>query len=135
MSSYRWVRLPHTYGYNRLTGNMMNRSEQYIPIIRCTVCFLKKKDNFYPKYSDILTSKYFYPPTKLMVIVLGSSVRVSVRAFCPSVHTFCLSGTMSQYLLVRFDSFLEQMISTMDSRYPMSFVKMAPLTLELLPLY
>ena len=61
-------------------------------------------------------------------IVLASSV-------CPSVHTFCLSGTIPQYLLVRFDSFLVQMISTMDSRYPISLVKIDPLTLELLPLF
>ena len=68
----------------------------------------------------------------------GSS---SGQTFCPywplgpSVHTFCLSGTISQYLLVRFDSFLVQMISTMNSRYPISLVKMDPLTLELLPLF
>ena len=72
-------------------------------------------------------------------IVLASSVRPSV---CPSVnsvrpsdHTFCLSGTTSQYLLVKFDSFLVQMISTMDSRYHISLVKIDPLTLELLPLF
>ena len=39
-------------------------------------------------------------------IVLASSV----HPFCLSVHSFCLSGTISQYLLVRFDSFLVQMI-------------------------
>ena len=61
-------------------------------------------------------------------IVLASSL-------CPSVHTFCLSGTISQYLLVRFDSFLVQMISTMDSQFPISVVKIDPLTLELLPLF
>ena len=60
-------------------------------------------------------------------VVLASSVR-------PSVHTFCLSGTIHQYLLGRFDSFLVQMISTMDSRYPLGLVKTNPLTLELLPL-
>ena len=32
-----------------------------------------------------------------------------------SVLTFCPSGTISQYLLVRFDSFLVQMVSTMYS--------------------
>ena len=63
-------------------------------------------------------------------IVSATSVRLSI----PSVHTFCLSGTISQYLLVSFDSFLVQMISTMDSRYPISLVKINPLTLELLPL-
>ena len=36
-------------------------------------------------------------------IVLASSVLPSVRPFRPSVRTFCLSGTISQYLLVRFD--------------------------------
>ena len=58
-------------------------------------------------------------------------VRPSIRP----VRTFCLSGTISQYLLVRFDSFLVQMINTMDSGYPISFVKIDPLTLELLPLF
>ena len=61
-------------------------------------------------------------------IVLTLSLR-------PSIHTFCLSGIISQFLLVRFDSFLIQMISTMDSRYPISLVKIDPLTLELLPLF
>ena len=58
-----------------------------------------------------------------------------VRVSIPSLHTFCLSGTKSQYLLVRFHLFLEQMISTIDSRYPISLVKFNPLTLELLPLF
>ena len=61
-------------------------------------------------------------------IVLASSVH-------PSILTFCQSGTTSQYLLVRFDSFLVQMIRTMDSRYPISFLKNDPFTLELLPLF
>ena len=59
----------------------------------------------------------------------------SLSPFRPSVHFFCLSGTISQYLLVRFDSFLVQMLSTMYSRYPISLVKINPLTLELLPLF
>ena len=42
---------------------------------------------------------------------------------------------VSQYLSVRFDSFLVQMISAMDSRYPIRLVKIDPLTLELLPLF
>ena len=42
---------------------------------------------------------------------------------------------VSQYLLVRFDSFLLQMISSMDTQYPISLVKINPLTLELLPLF
>ena len=46
-----------------------------------------------------------------------------VRPFCPS---FRPSGTISQYLLFRFDSFLVQMISTMDSQYPISLVKSTP---------
>ena len=48
------------------------------------------------------------------------------------VRPHFLSGTISQYLLVRFDSFLVQMISTMELRYPISFLKIDPLTLELL---
>ena len=77
---------------------------------------------------------YFYiiPRRSQRDIVLVSSVRTSVCPFPPSVHTFCLSGTISQYLLVRFDSFLVKMISTMTSRYPISLVKIDPLTLELL---
>ena len=81
-----------------------------------------------------LGSDFFYPPTKLEGYSFGV-VRASVCPFRPSVRTFCLSGTISQYLLVRFDSFLVQMISTMDSRYPISLVKIDPLTLELLPLF
>ena len=49
----------------------------------------------------------FIPRRSQRDIVLASSVR-------PSVHTFCLSGTIHQYLLVRFDSFLVQMISTIS---------------------
>ena len=47
--------------------------------------------------------------------VVCVSVRRSIRSVRPSLRTFCLSGTLSQYLLVRFNSFLVQMISTMDS--------------------
>ena len=72
----------------------------------------------------------YYPPTKSE----GYSFGV-VRPFRPSVHTFCLSGTISQYLMVRFDLFLVQMISTMNSRYPISLVKIDSLTLELLHLF
>ena len=71
-----------------------------------------------------------YPPTKWEGYSFGFA-RLSI----PSVHTFCLSGTISQYLLLRFDSFLVQIISTMNSRYPISLVKIDPLTLELLPLF
>ena len=80
----------------------------------------------------------YYPPTKSEGYSFGvvrASVRLSVHSVRPSVHTFCLSGTISQYLLVRFDSFLVQMISTMDSRYPISLVKINTSTLELLPLF
>ena len=69
----------------------------------------------------------FYPPTK--------SEGYSFGGIRPSVRTFCLSGIISQYLLVRFDSFLVQMMSTMDSHHPISLVKIDPLTLELLPLF
>ena len=80
----------------------------------------------------------FIPPTKSEGYGFGvfcASVRPSIPPVRLSVHTFCLSGTISQYLLVRFDSFLVQMLSTMDSGYPISFVKIDPLTLELLPLF
>ena len=44
-----------------------------------------------------------------------NSLASSAHSVRLSVRTFCLSGTISQYLLVRFNSFLVQMISTMDS--------------------
>ena len=72
-----------------------------------------------------------YPRRSPRDIVLASSV----RPFRPSVHTICLSGTISQDLIVRIDSILVQMISTMDFRYPISLVKIDPLTLELLPCF
>ena len=62
-------------------------------------------------------------------------VRASVRPFHPYVHTICLSRIIFQYLFVRFDSLLVQMISTIYSQYPTSFVKIDSLTLELLPLF
>ena len=77
--------------------------------------------------TKVMRPSAYYPPTK--------SEGYSFGLVRPSVHTFCLSGTISQYLLVRFDSFLVQMISTMDSRYPISLVKIDSLTLELLPLF
>ena len=78
-------------------------------------------------------SKFYYPSTKSEGYSFGvvrASVRLSVHSVRPSVCTFCLSGTISQYLLVRFNSFLVQMISTIDSWYPISLVKIDPLTLE-----
>ena len=72
-----------------------------------------------------------YPPAKWEGYNFGC-IRPPVR---PSVRTFCLSRTISQYLLVRFNWFLVQMISTMNSRYPISLVKKDPLTLELLTLF
>ena len=36
---------------------------------------------------------------------------------------------------IKLDLFLVQMISTMDSGYPIRFVKIDPLTLELLPFF
>ena len=81
-------------------------------------------------WEGALLHKLIIPRRSRRDIVLASCIH-SVH---PSVHTSCLSGTISQYLLVRFDSFLVQMISTRDSRYPISLVKIDPLTLELLPL-
>ena len=88
-------------------------------------------------HSDKSVIENYYPPRKSEGYSFGV-VRASVSPILsvrPSVHTFCLSGTISQYLWVRFDSFLVQMISTMDSRYPISSVKSDPLSLELLPLF
>ena len=45
----------------------------------------------------------------------------------PSVHSVRPSGTISQYLLVRFYSFLVQMISTMDSQTSNKFGQNQPL--------
>ena len=72
-------------------------------------------DSIYPTLTRIMDSfscsLLFYSRRSRRDIVLMSSV----RPFRPSVHTFCLSRSISQYLLVRFDSFLVQMISTMDA--------------------
>ena len=62
-------------------------------------------------YSPLGIWHVFIPRRSRRDIVLAASV----RPFRPSVRTFCLSGTISHYLLVRFNSFLVQMISTMDS--------------------
>ena len=76
---------------------------------------------------------YYYPPTKWEGYC--ASVCPSIPYVCPSVLTFCPFGTISQYLFVRFYSFLVQMISTIDSQYHLSFVKIDHSTLELLPLF
>ena len=73
--------------------------------------------------------KTFLSPDKV------GGIYLCVHSVRPSVHTFCLSGTISQYLCVIFDSLLVQIISTIDFRYPISLVKIDPLTLELLPLF
>ena len=92
---------------------------------------LKKKsvdNSFYIKHHFHASDKFCcYPQTK--------SEGYSFGVIRPSVRTFCLSRTISQYLVVRFNLFLVQMISTMDSRYLISLVKIDPLTLELLPLF
>ena len=77
-------------------------------------CLLKSSEA-----NNCLTLLTNYPPTKLEGYSFGW-VCPDVRL---SIHTFCLSETISQSLLVRFDSFLVQMISTMDSGYPISLVK------------
>ena len=60
-----------------------------------------------------------YPPTK--------SEGYSFGVVRPSVHSVRPSGTISQYLLFRFDSFLVQMISTMDSQTSNKFGQNQPL--------
>ena len=79
------------------------------------------------KKSDLDSSRF------LCIIIPRRSWRDIVLA--SSIHSVRPSRTISQYLLVRFNSFLVQMISTMVSRYPISLVKIDPLTLELLPLF
>ena len=91
--------------------------------------FLRETFNMHE--SHIHSFLTHYPPTKSEVYSFGV-VRPSVRPFRPSVRP---SGFISQYLLVRFDSFLVQIISTVESRYPISLVKIELLTLELLPLF
>ena len=78
------------------------------------------------KSQDVISWSY-YPPTKSEGYSFGvvrASVRLSVRPSIPSVRP---SGTISQYLLVRFDSFLVQMISTMDSQTSNKFGQNQPL--------
>ena len=106
-------------------------SVHQLPVIpvtsQCGTCYIHL-----PPWSADVSSSYtiVIPPMKMG----GHSFGV-VCPSIPSILNFCLSGTISQYLLVRFNSFLVQMISTMDSRYPISLVKNDPLTLEILPLF
>ena len=111
-----------------LTAKLLKQGYRYHKIQKA---FYK----FYHRRSELIV----FPRRSRRDIVLASSVhsvrpsiRPSVRLSC---HTFCLSRTISQYLLVRFDSFLVQMINFIDSRYPISLVKIDHLTLELLPLF
>ena len=73
-----------------------------------------------------LTGNCSYPVTKSEGYfgVVPASVR----------HTFFSIRYISQYLLVKFDSYLVNMILAIDSQYPTSLLKTDPLTLELLPL-
>ena len=58
--------------------------------------------------------------------------RPCIRPSTPYVHPhFCPSGTISQYLFVILESFFVQMICTIYSRYPISFVKTNHWALEL----
>ena len=97
-----------------------------------TKCLARSRSKLFD--TNGIPERIYYLPTKSEGYSFGI-ICASFRPFRPSVHTFCPSGTISQYLLVRFDSFLVQMISTMASRYPLSLVKIDPLTLELLPLF
>ena len=118
------TRVPTRKKYRLLCYNLRSNSG-WLPI-RCAYFIL-----FVCSITWWTSTKIVIPRRSRRDIVLASSVRPSI----PSVRTFCLSGTISQYLLVRFNSFLVQMISTMNSRYPISLVKIGPLTLELLPLF
>ena len=64
-----------------------------------------------------------YPPTKSEGYIFASSLHPSVHFVRPH---FCPSGIISQYLFVILESFFVQMICTMYSRYPISFVKTDP---------
>ena len=87
------------------------------------ICFKKHlifHENDLPAEDSNGISSVIIPRRSRRDIVLASSVH-SVR---PSVLP---SGTISQYLLVRFDSFLVQMISTMDSQTSNKFGQNQPL--------
>ena len=125
--------------YASLDPQLIGLKSSTLPPSHCVpLCCLKKMQCSFINPVMAYGIANYYSPTKSEGYSFGvvrasvHSVRPSVR---PSVHPFCLSGTISQYLLVRFDSFLVQMISTMNSRYPISLVKIDPLTLELLPLF
>ena len=65
-----------------------------------------------------------YPPTKSEGYILR---RPCILPSTPSIRPhFCPSGTISQYLFVILESFFVQIICTMYSRYPISFVKTDP---------
>ena len=85
---------------------------------------LKYQQNLHLPYSILLFeflqfNDDFYPSMKSEVYSFCR--RPSIPSIRPS--TLFVHRNISQYLLVRFDLFLVQMISTMDSRYPISFVK------------
>ena len=111
------------YQYRALDHPIWGRNMAPFPMPK--IMFLpnsrQKKSQFDQK------KNFFYPPTK--------SAGYSFGCIRPSIPSVRPSGFISQYLLVRFDSFLVQMISTMDSQYPISLVKIDPITLELLPLF
>ena len=75
---------------------------------------------------------YIIPRRSRRDIVLAASVRLSVHSV--RLHFLSVRNHIS-VPIGQIDSFLVQMISTMDSRYPISFVKINLLTLELLPLF
>ena len=89
------------------------------------VSFRKGSDNGLSFKCMSAESWAYYPRRTRRDIVLAPSI--------PSVLIFCLSGTISQYLLVRFDSFFLKMICTINSLYTISFIKIDPLTLSYYP--
>ena len=68
-----------------------------------------------------------------IVFIIPPPQSPSVNYVLLSIHSYCLSLTISQYLFVRFNAISIKMISTIDSQYPKSFVKIDHLTLSYCP--
>ena len=95
-----------------------------IPNLVCGCILGWQRVAYHFRVTVTLTSDLVIPRRSRRDIVLAASVRLSVHSVRPSVRP---SGTISQYLLVRFDSYLVQMISTMDSQTSNKFGQNQPL--------